>query len=187
MVSGVAARRAPAGPGHRAFQVASRCASAGKSPPARSCPKPPDAVIQGDRRQHPSSSWEGCRWLSRRGLSRMSCGSCSSRCCRRSSGAFAIPVAGASTTDWHCRGSCLCCTPGSLGSICRSSSALARASPVARVGGRGALPRVQAADHRWRQQRPEFTGSDNLDFSRVPTILREPFRFSTHKTEGVSA
>src|SRR5207247_108820 len=63
------------------------------------------------------------RWLSRRGSFRMSCGSCSSRCCRRRSGGFAIPVGSVWMTGWRCRGSCSFCTPGSPGSTCRASSA----------------------------------------------------------------
>src|SRR5438105_11234337 len=40
----------------------------------------------------------------RRGSSRTSCGSWSSRCCRGRSGAFAIRVGSGSTTGWRCRG-----------------------------------------------------------------------------------
>ena len=67
----------------------------------------------------------------------MSCGSGSSRYCRRSSGGFAIRVASGFVTGGRCRGSCLCCTRGSRGGICRSSlvSVAARPATAASMSG----------------------------------------------------
>jgi hypothetical protein len=64
------------------------------------------------------------------GSSRTSCGSWSSRCCRRGSGASAIRAASVCPTGGCSRGSCSFCTRGSPGSTCRPSSASAPASPA---------------------------------------------------------
>ncbi|RDI73165.1 hypothetical protein Gocc_3110 [Gaiella occulta] len=70
---------------------------------------------------------------------RTSCGSGSSRCCRRWSGAFAIRDASVCLTGRRCRASCSCCIPGSRGVICRSSSASAAARPATAVSMSGVL------------------------------------------------
>lgn len=64
---------------------------------------------------------------------RTTCGSWSSRSCRRRSGAFAIRAVGGCPNGRRCTGSCSCCTPGSRGRTCRASWASVRGVAEGRV------------------------------------------------------
>lgn len=69
----------------------------------------------------------------RPGSCRTTCGSWSSRSCRRRSGAFAIRAVGGCPNGRRCTGSCSCCTPGSRGRTCRASWASVRGVAEGRV------------------------------------------------------
>ena len=77
------------------------------------------------------------------------------RCCRASSGVFVIQVAGGCLIGRRCKGSCLCCTRGSRGRICRKSLVSGPASPagVAWMSGNRPVCGTVCMDCCWRTAR----------------------------------